>query len=61
MKVNYRRSQDILEVIVRDASGRKLCHYKANIGDKKQIKMIFATIQAKHDIPIPTQKEIFDF
>lgn len=65
MRVNYRKSQDILEIIVRDVSGRKLGHYKSNVSDIKRVAVILQTLEAKHGvtirIPKEMEKEIFDF
>lgn len=61
MKLKYSNSEDVLELIIRDSTGRKLCKYKSNVNDRKRIAMIFQTIESKHGIRIPKEKEIFDF
>jgi len=61
LTIKYSKSQDILEVIIRDSTGRKICKYKANVNDRKRVAMIFQTMEAKHGIDIPREKEIFEF
>jgi len=61
LRIRHGKSDDVIEIIVRDYSGRKLFKYKSNINDKKRINMIFQTLEAKHNISIPRQKDIFEY
>ena len=55
----YTRKGDIMEIVIRDGSHRKIENFKCNLSDKKLCKKIFSIIERKYgfvDIEIPHDK-----
>jgi len=48
----YHSSNDILEAISRDCTGRKIEKHIASCGDYKQVAKIFKSIVEKYSLPI---------
>ena len=66
MTVRYNDGDSVIEVIIRDETGAKLCTYKCNVKDKAGQKRIAHELNAKwdikfsHSISVKT-KDMFDF
>lgn len=47
---DYKRNGDILEIIIRDSSHRKIEEFRCNLSDKKLCRKFFSVIQDKYGI-----------
>ena len=57
----YSRQGDVMEIVIRDGSHRKIEQFKCNIADKKLCRKIFSIIERKYgfvDVEIPHDKSI---
>lgn len=67
MKVSYNSGDGIIEIVVRDETGAKIDHFKANLRDNKRQKFISAMLKDKYGldlVPMELDKEkegFFDF
>lgn len=58
---DYSRQGDLMEIVIRDSSHRKIEQFKCNLTDKKLCRKIFSIIERKYgfvDIEIPHDKSI---
>lgn len=49
----YNRRGDLIEILIRDGSQRKIEQFKANLDDKKLCRKIISIIELKYDLSKP--------
>jgi len=64
-KVSYNSGDGILEIVVRDETGKKIEHFKMNLGDATRQAFVMRTLQDKYGISFKPEllkdKGFFDF
>jgi len=53
----FLRGTDIVEVSIKDSTGRKLWQYRANADDSKSVKNIFQSVVDKYGLRIRIELE----
>jgi hypothetical protein len=57
---NYFRNAEIIEIIIRDNTGKKLEQHKINASDKKLYMKIITYIENKYGLSPEIEKDILD-
>jgi hypothetical protein len=60
-KVNYDSSSGVIEIIVRDPTGRKEASFKSNLDDRKSITRIGNILRTKYNVDLSFKKDFFEF
>jgi len=58
MRRLFNEHSDIIEIIVRDGSGKRIDQRMANLSDEEAVKKIFGWLKGKYGLFIPENKGI---